>query len=341
MRKSFLLTALFLASFLNLLAFDKMEKVYAKVLRPAVVTFPARIQKIILADRTCRKCLHYPNGLRMYSGPDTSIYSTLAGLKTQLLTSGSYTVKMVAIDTSLLANDQRQLLPPLSWEAAARITENDPSALLIVLERQSAGYRNGVTIDHYVWRVYDPESKTLLDEYQQEHEYYKTVTKDEFEAGVIYSPAIYLYACHILPHWEWVGRDYYIEGSKKMKEAAGYVQQKDWDSAAALWNVVASDSANKTARSEACFNLAVYYEFAGDFDKALEWIALAEKLGDGQAAKYAPFIRKRKAEAPMTNAQYAAKQGQLPAPKEKVYLQTPKRAKPSANRSAPLPESAK
>jgi hypothetical protein len=314
MRQSFLF-ALFIATFLSLPAFCKMEQVFVQILRPAAVTLPDRIQNIVLADRRCGYCLHRADGLRKFSGPDTSVYSTLAGLKKQLLSTGRYSVSLAALDTALLAYETEQLLPPLSFEAATKITANDPATLLIVLEKLWQEHVFERWITHYVWRVYDPSSKTVLDEFDQKNENVTGIRiPEERNADVIYSPAIYLYACHIMPHWEWVDRDYYTEGSRKMRDAALYAQNNEWDSAAVLWNVVANDSANKTARSEACYNLAVYYEFAGDFDKALEWIALAEKLGDRQAEKYAPLIRRRKTESALTNAQIAAKQGQLPVP---------------------------
>lgn len=315
MRKS-IQFALVAMAFFSLPALAKMEQVSVKILRPAAVTIPTRIQKIILADRTCGNCLHSANGLRVFSGPDTSIYSSLAGLKVQLLTTNRYSVKLAALDTALLAYEKKQLLPPLSWDAAAKITGNDPSILLIVLEREWSERLYETWVNRYTWRVYDPATKTLLDEYEQTAENYKVVrTIEDREADVVYPEALYLYACHIMPHWEWITRSYYVEGSKKMREAATCVQQNEWTKAAALWTVIAADSANYSARFEACYNLAVHYEFAGEFDKALEWIAKAEKFGDPEAAGYAPHLRRRKAEAAMTNEQYVGKQGQLPAPK--------------------------
>ncbi len=304
MRKQFLLTLITALFFSILPAFGQTKSVYVKILRPAVITIPARIQKIVLVDRTCANCMRKPNGERMYSGPDTSAYSTLAALRYQLLATGRYNVVYGALDTSFLASEIKQVLPPLSWKGVSSVIGYNPAHLLIVLEEKDWRFKNGSFKSlHAVWRVYDGETQTLLDEYDYESEY---------SSWIEYHEVIYKYACRIMPHWEWTKRDYYTAGSQKMANAAARIELSDWTGAGVFWNEVAHDTTSIKLQRRGCFNLSLYYELAGDMDNAEKWITKAEKLGDKEAIIYAAIIRRRKTEAVKLNEQVIATQGQLP-----------------------------
>jgi hypothetical protein len=72
----------------------------------------------------------------------------------------------------------------------------------------------------------------------------------------------------IATSWIPENRDIFVDGDDRMKQAGALVAKGDWESAKELWLTVAQ-SASKSTKSKALFNLAVAAEIEGDLDKAI------------------------------------------------------------------------
>lgn len=136
------------------------------------------------------------------------------------------------------------------------------------------------------WRIYDPKSKLLYDEYWEN----QTVTLN----GVGINPAKaleaivsrkenvlqvssnigYNYALRILPYWIRVSRYYYVRGTDNFKIGKRRAQTGDWDGAAELWNKEVNNPKRKVA-GRACYNMAISNEINGDLDAAVSWASKA------------------------------------------------------------------
>lgn len=132
------------------------------------------------------------------------------------------------------------------------------------------------------WRIYDPASKEILDEYTFDNNLVssgqginpmkavKTIM-DRNERVVETSSYIGdYYAKKITPQSKRVTRDYFVKGTDKFEIAMRRAQSGKWDSAAELWKEEVLNSDGKIA-GRACYNMAIINEINGDLDRALDW----------------------------------------------------------------------
>ena len=133
------------------------------------------------------------------------------------------------------------------------------------------------------WRIYDPGSQYILDEF-------KTMERVEM-TGVGINPvnavkAITIgrkenimhasnhmgqqYAMRMLPYYTRVDREYYVKGTDNFKIAKRRAQTGDWDGAAELWNREVENPKAKIA-GRAYYNMAIISEINGDLDAAVNW----------------------------------------------------------------------
>ena len=82
---------------------------------------------------------------------------------------------------------------------------------------------------------------------------------------------------YILPHWTETGRHYYDGGNVEMRDAGVYVREHNWEEAFLLWKKI-YDNKKGQQKMKAAFNIALYYEMAGDFEKAKEFLDIASQL---------------------------------------------------------------
>ncbi len=82
---------------------------------------------------------------------------------------------------------------------------------------------------------------------------------------------------YILPYWTEIGRHYYDGGCVEMRDAGVYVREHNWEAAYLLWKKI-YDNKKGQQKMRAAFNIALYYEMMGDFEKAKAFLDVATQL---------------------------------------------------------------
>ncbi len=155
------------------------------------------------------------------------------------------------------------------------------------------------------WRVYDPQSKLILDEYAFNEgivavgsginpiEAVKTVINRK-EAVVEHSRNIgNAYARRIRPYRHRVTRNYFVRGTDNFKIAQRRAQTGDWDGAAQLWEQELSHPDEKVA-GRAYYNMAISSEINGDLNKAMEYASKSySDYRNNEAIRYLDILRYR------------------------------------------------
>lgn len=103
------------------------------------------------------------------------------------------------------------------------------------------------------------------------------------------------FARQISPTWQNVERYYVRSGNNDFHRAAYYMDNKQYDKAAAIWQKYTKSGSRKVA-GNALLNLAVYHELKGDVEKALEMASKAKGKGNEMAKKYLSVLEKRQQE---------------------------------------------
>lgn len=174
------------------------------------------------------------------------------------------------------------------------------------------------------WRLYDPKSRIILDEYVTEDFLERTgrgdterlamnnlpsqlnVTRDvSFNVGIEYG-------ARIAPIYVNISRAYYgkAKGYKdQMRSASRYFVARDIEKASVLWKrVIATAGNNKKAAGRAAYNMAVASEVNGNLDLALEWAQKAwTEYGNKKARNYMYEIKRRQHDARRVESQMPGK----------------------------------
>lgn len=82
---------------------------------------------------------------------------------------------------------------------------------------------------------------------------------------------------YLLPSWKETARNYFDGGSVEMRDAGVYVREHNWEEAYLLWKKV-YDTKKGQQKMRAAYNIALYYEMQGDFERAKEYIGVASEL---------------------------------------------------------------
>ncbi|MBO0329092.1 DUF6340 family protein [[Muricauda] lutisoli] len=213
----------------------------------------------------------------------------------------------------------------LSWEQVNDICESSDADVLLVLENFDSNsdfvianavnqvtsvLETGRTNTRFprrarvnvrsFWRLYDPYSKTIMDQYQQTYFMdfdlfsgaapLSALPETAYAAGMDYTSRFFT-------SYYRVRRDMYKKGIGRDKNlfAAGWRSSEvaNWDNAIKIWTDVANNRGKSAGR--AAHNVAVAYEVRGETDLALEWAQRAyQEFGDRMARDYAKVLLNRK-----------------------------------------------
>jgi hypothetical protein len=260
-----------------------MGKISFYAPRASTITIPPRIKTIVLTTRT--------------AGGSKTIQSLFINLDTL----SNYTLQTVYFDTSL----KNEMPPPLDWGTIDLMTEHDSTAVLVSLEARlfrkktemvntSKGTdQRWVYYQRYCWRIYEPATRSILDSNTFEVPDMFILDNEGRAFNIQDRYAGKIYSLRILPRIVATERYYFRKGNSQMKKADKLVRDLHLDPASVIWKQQ-SESPNKKVARRACYNLAVYYEFKGDPDEALEWAERSKSLGEKKAGQLIPELKQHK-----------------------------------------------
>jgi hypothetical protein len=176
---------------------------------------------------------------------------------------------------------------------------------------------NMLTVVKTGWRMYDPASRIILDEFPMEKRinlYGKGVNPTAAAAAILgrkdavkqaATNAGHQYAERILPYSLRVQRDYYVKATENFKTAKRKAQTGNWDGAASLWQKETSNTDPKVA-GRACYNMAIISEINGNLDEAINWARKAyEQYNIRLGLQYVNILERRKINDALVNEQTA------------------------------------
>ncbi|MGB5385554.1 MAG: DUF6340 family protein [Eudoraea sp.] len=175
--------------------------------------------------------------------------------------------------------------------------------LLRVKEKVAAQQITLETLIENGWRIYDPSSKLLIDEFTFNNQIVSTAKGlDPYEAlQAIEDRAESIvekskqtgssYGARLQPYEHSITRDYYVRGTTGFEQAEIYTLSGDWEAAADLWKKE-TENIDPKISSKACYNLAVLNEINNNLDVAMDWATRA--YSQYQTKKIAEYIESLK-----------------------------------------------
>ncbi|GGA93749.1 DUF6340 family protein [Puia dinghuensis] len=165
------------------------------------------------------------------------------------------------------------------------------------------------------WRIYDPSSRNILDEYIISRDLsFQGHGLDPATAGsgligrkeAVKQAAInagQAYASRILPYSIRVWRYYYVRGDGNFIVAKRMAQTGNWDGAARIWQQETASTSRKAA-GRACYNMAIISEINGDLPGAVQWAQKAyEVYGLRLALEYVNVLHHRQSDNAVLKSQ--------------------------------------
>jgi hypothetical protein len=238
---------------------------------------------------------------------------------------GHYKV-VIPSETRLYGTGTRQTPELLNWDTVREICDKSGADVLLVLENFDSnsdfifnaameqvssvlqtGKASGkiprgarVNVKSY-WRLYDPASKTIIDQFQQTHLMdfdllngalpFSALPETAYDAGLQYSSRFF-------PSFYRVRRDMFKKGRGRDKRLfdAGWrrTEVANWKEAIEIWTEIANNPSSKSA-GRAAYNIAVAHEVLGNTELALEWAQRSYQDYDEKLARdYAKVLLRRK-----------------------------------------------
>lgn len=325
-----------------------------RVLQPAQLTLPEHITTVAIVDRSkpSNGWSNFFEGLLTGEqiGQDRKSRQTaVQGLTNALTRTPRFQVKSTGIEMTGSKAGGR-MPPALDWQEVEKICKDYGSNALVTIEsfdsdnsRSARPYtetkkdKTGkkYTVTSYTsqqrtsvrigWRLYDPKTKIIVDEYVTDDYLERTgrgsteraalnnlpsqldVTRDvAFNVGIEYG-------ARIAPIYVNVSRAYYSKAKgykSQMKTAARHLADRDIEKATELWKRVMAQagSSNKKAAGRAAYNMAVASEINGNLDLALEWAQKSwTEFGNKKAREYINIIKQRQNDVRKVNSQMPGK----------------------------------
>lgn len=155
------------------------------------------------------------------------------------------------------------------------------------------------------WRIYDPKSNIVLDEF--------LIVEPVISTGEGINPAKAIeavigrkeavlqlsnfigsdYGMRLFPNKKRVRRSYYVRGTDNFKIAERRALTGNWDGAASLWEMEL-DNKNRKVAGRASYNMAIINEIDGNLEKAVEWASKAySEYNDRNALNYVNILKSR------------------------------------------------
>jgi hypothetical protein len=329
------------------------ELVHISVQEPAPVTIPNDIKVVGVVNRTTpskqTKVIDAVDKIFSLEGTkldQAGAQATITGLTDELGKNTRFT-EVKPLNNLQLTSVGVGLFPsPMSWEQVEQICMENHVEAIFALEMFDSESRINfaaapgaistplgnvpainqqatlVTNIRTGWRIYDPMTKEILDEYPMA----RTLSYSEsginpakaavalagrkdavMEAGTKIGQQ---YAIRILPYWIRVTRDYYVRGTDQFRTARRKAQTGNWNEAAAMWESETRNPNPKVA-GRACYNMAIINEINGDLDGAIAWAQKGyENYNNRLSLHYVNILKNRKISMDLVKNQNDATQQQ-------------------------------
>ena len=324
-----------------------------QVLQPAQMTLPEHITTVAIVDRSkpSNGWSNFFEGLLTGEqiGQDRrSRQTAVDGLTNALTRTPRFQVKSTGIEMTGSKAGGR-MPAPLDWSEIEKICRDYNTNAVVTIESfDSDNARNTRKVsekrkdktgkEYYVttyesnqrtgvrigWRLYDPKTRVIVDEYVTD-DYLERNGRGNTERAALDNLPSQLdvtrdvaynvgleYGARIAPIYVNVSRPYYskAKGFKtEMKQAARYLASRDIEKATYHWKkIMASAGDNKKAAGRAAYNMAVAAEVNGNLDLALEWAKKAwNDYGNKRARSYIDTIKMRQNDARKVDMQMPGK----------------------------------
>lgn len=254
--------------------------------------------------------------------------ASMAGLADELMKNNRFS-SVKALDMLDLRSYGAGVFPfSLPWDTVERICRENNSDVLFSLELFDAqtkvnysgsstdlktvinnipALRQQVSMTTLVktgWRIYDPASRNILDEYILSRDLVFSGSGGPLAAGSaligrkeavkqVGNKAGQAYAYRIVPYSVRVSRYYFVRGTGNFSVAQRMAQTGNWDGAARLWQQETTNASRKVA-GRACYNMAIISEINGDLEGAIQWAQKSyENYNNQLALGYVNILRDR------------------------------------------------
>lgn len=308
-----------------------------EIIKPSRITIPANINSTLVINN----CLLYRSSFKndiqkgLFS-LDTSTTQILVHQVNGLLNESPRFDTSIVIDEIYYRRDT-DLMQPIDWDNIKRLgAQHNVDAVLsleafgivdsVIRFTQYDGfaystYKSVVLYSNTLWRIYLVDEQRILERNIQRDTLFITELgskKDYWNAIITPSVVQYLaekiagnislkIADRIAPYWQPVEREFFINGSFEMQQAAQYAYNDNWRDAAIIWKSL-TDSENKQLAGAACHNMALVCEVEGKFDIAEKWLLDSLKNYNNFITKaYLDQIRIRMSESKKLDEQFGVK----------------------------------
>ena len=314
--------------------------VYISVLQPAPVSLPQNIKSVAVINRSQssrqNKIIDAVDKVMTMEGPNldkAGAESSINGLTDELWKNNRFAAVRYIADGRFNNEAAPGTFPgTLSWDAIEKICIEDSADAVFALELFDTDTRmsyaantvslktplgNVPAIEHQAnmqtlvktgWRIYDPQSRTVIDEYASDkslHFSARGINPVVAAAGLINrkeavkdagNQSGHAYALRLIPYWIRVYRDYYIKGTDNFTVACRKARTGNWKGAETLWMKETTNPDRKIA-GRACYNMAIISEIDGNLDKAIAWAKQSyENYNNKLALGYLNVLKNRKVE---------------------------------------------
>lgn len=320
-----------------------MSTVRTQVMRPADITLPTDIKKIVVVNR------YKPQGRNAWLNVLEGIFTgemiladrrgadnAVAGVINGLRESPRFTV--VSSNQNLQGTGMGFFPEPLSAAQITSICNQYSADAVLAIEAFDSDVRvrtepfqrkvrvNGQDVMQTFyratenvaltmgWRLYQRTGAMIDQHTLNNQQFYTNEAQNPMmaQAGLLFPVEAVsrtaavgggIYAMRIAPSWVWLTREFYGRGSLGMRKARRKAQRGDWEMAAKDWNSLTRSPKQKVAK-RATYNMAVAAEMMGNYNLAFEW---ARKAADNynlrRANRYVNLLRIRLDEINRVNDQ--------------------------------------
>lgn len=309
-----------------------------QVLQPAQLVIPDHVNTIAVIDRSkpssgwATAALNLLNDNALFQDRNGRV-KAVEGLTKTLTQTPRFVVKSTTVELNG-SETGTSMLAPMDWRDIERICQDyrvDAVAAIEMFEpRNDIRITKGEIIEkkdgkdvkrteftanrtmnlRFGWRLYDPQSRQVLDEYiisknatnsgkgDSEKSARTNLSSGTASVENLSLQAGNEYGKRIAPTWITVHRTYFSSGDgvfkEPMKQAVRDVETAQWLKAQEIWTPIASQKEDKKSAGKATFNLAVANEALGKLETALAFANSAySDYAVSEAKDYIEILKQR------------------------------------------------